>query len=188
MFGASAQRGAFTPAIIKRMSEFNERPVIFALSNPTSKAECTAAEAYEHSDGRAVFASGSPFPTFEWKGKTFISGQGNNAYIFPGVALAVIASGIHHISDDVFLLSAETLANIVSKNDLAVGRLYPPLTDIYNVSLTIAKTIVEDAYKKGEATTYPEPVNKEDLIKPLLYNYTYTSSLPDKYKWPPPPV
>lgn len=110
--GAAAAKGAFTPAIIKRMAELNQRPVIFALSNPTSKAECTAAEAYEHSDGRAIFASGSPFPTFEYKGKTFVPGQGNNAYIFPGVALAVIASGIHHISEDVFLLSAEVLLKI----------------------------------------------------------------------------
>lgn len=107
ILGASAQRGAFTPEILKKMGEINQRPVIFALSNPTSKAECTAAEAYENTDGRAVFASGSPFPTWEKDGKTYYPGQGNNSYIFPGVALAVIASGIHHISEDVFLLSAE---------------------------------------------------------------------------------
>lgn len=89
------------------MATFNKRPVIFALSNPTSKAECTAAEAYENTDGRAVFASGSPFPKYTYNGKTYEPGQGNNAYIFPGVALGVIAAGIRHIEEDVFLLSAE---------------------------------------------------------------------------------
>ncbi|CAL8116756.1 unnamed protein product [Orchesella dallaii] len=184
ILGAAAARGAFNTGIIKRMAELNERPIIFALSNPTSKAECTAAEAYEHTDGRAIFASGSPFPNFEWKGKTFVPGQGNNAYIFPGVSLAVIASGIHHISEDVFLLSAQTLANIVTQEDLDAGRLYPPLTEIQNVSVIIAKKIMEDAYEKGEATTYPEPANKEEFLRAQLYYHKYSKALPKMYTWP----
>lgn len=117
ILGAAAQKGAFTPEILKKMGQINHRPIIFALSNPTSKAECTAAEAYENTDGRAVFASGSPFPNYVHKGKTFMPGQGNNAYIFPGVALAVIGSGIHHISEDVFLLSAEVIIILIRKHD-----------------------------------------------------------------------
>ncbi|ODM97353.1 NAD-dependent malic enzyme, mitochondrial, partial [Orchesella cincta] len=184
ILGAAAARGAFNTGIIKRMAELNERPIIFALSNPTSKAECTAAEAYEHSDGRAIFASGSPFPNFEWKGKTFVPGQGNNAYIFPGVSLAVIASGIHHISEDVFLLSAQTLANIVTQADLDAGRLYPPLTEIQNVSVIIAKKIMEDAYEKDYAYTYPEPKDKEAFLKEMLYDYHYDCALPVHWNYP----
>merc|ERR1712227_1095057 len=127
LIGAAAIPNVFTPEIIKDMASFNEHPVIFALSNPTSMAECTAEEAYTHSDGRAVFASGSPFPTFTGFGKTYEPGQGNNAYIFPGAALGVITAGIHHISDSVFLSAAEALSEMVTDEDLKVGRLYPPL-------------------------------------------------------------
>merc|ERR1712123_301751 len=106
LIGAAAVPNVFTPEIIKDMATFNKKPVIFALSNPTSKAECTAEQAYVHSDGRAVFASGSPFPKFSGYGKTYEPGQGNNAYIFPGTSLGVICAGIQHISDNVFLSAA----------------------------------------------------------------------------------
>jgi len=185
IIGASAQFGAFKEKIIRKMAEINKRPVIFALSNPTSKAECTAEDAYKYTDGQAVFASGSPFPDYEHKGKLFKPGQGNNAYIFPGVALGVIAAGIHHISDDVFLLAAETVANLVDEADLGYGRLYPPLQNIKSVSLIIAKAICEDAYKNGYASVYPEPVDKLKFVESQLYDYHYpTSALPQKYSWP----
>merc|ERR1719249_50064 len=186
LIGAAAVPRVFTPEIIRDMATFNEQPVIFALSNPTSMAECTAEEAYVHSDGRAVFASGSPFPTFQGFGKTYEPGQGNNAYIFPGASLGVIAAGIHHISDSVFLSAAEALADMVTEEDLSVGRLYPPLANIREISVKIAKKVAEEAYESGTASTYPEPEDKESFIRKTLYNYNYdnTRALPNLYSWP----
>merc|ERR1712154_336972 len=184
LIGAAAVANVFTPEIIKDMASFNKAPVIFALSNPTSKAECTAEQAYTHSEGRAVFASGSPFPKFEGFGRSYEPGQGNNAYIFPGVSLGVICTGIHHISDSVFLSSAEALANMVTEEDLKVGRMYPPLKDLREISVKIATKVAEEAYKLGTASTYPEPADKETFIREQLYDYNYDRAVPAVYQWP----
>jgi len=184
LIGAAATPNVFTPEIIKDMATFNKQPVIFALSNPTSMAECTAEEAYVHSEGRAVFASGSPFPTYQGFGKTYEPGQGNNAYIFPGVSLGVICTGIHHIEDSVFLSAAEGLADMVTEDDLAVGRLYPPLSSLREISVKIATKVATEAYKSGTASTYPEPEDKELFIRNQLYNYSYDTALPSRYEWP----
>jgi len=184
LIGAAAVPKVFTPEIIRDMATFNKNPVIFALSNPTSKAECTAEEAYVNSDGRAVFASGSPFPTFKGFGKTYEPGQGNNAYIFPGTSLGVICAGINHISDNVFLSAAEGLADLVNPEDLAVGRLYPPLSALREISIKIAVKVAREAYRKGTASTYPEPEDLETFIRQQLYDYSYKASLPTRYEWP----
>jgi len=184
LIGAAAIPNVFTPEIIKDMASFNKSPVIFALSNPTSKAECTAEQAYIHSEGRAIFASGSPFPTYHGFGRTYEPGQGNNAYIFPGASLAVICTGIRHISDSVFLSAAEGLADLVQESDIAVGRLYPPLTKIREISVKIAVKVATEAYREGSASTYPEPENMETFIRQQLYDYNYTTSLPSRYQWP----
>jgi len=166
------------------MGEFNKEPIIFALSNPTSKAECTAEQAYEATQGRAIFASGSPFDPVTIGGKTLYPGQGNNAYIFPGVALGVICTGMHHIGEEVFLRGAETLAGLVTAEELAEGRLYPPLASIQDVSLKIAVQLAEDAYKTGTASLYPEPEDKEAFIRAQLYDPSYSSPLPETWDWP----
>ncbi|KAM9204044.1 NADP-dependent malic enzyme, mitochondrial [Mergus octosetaceus] len=186
IIGVAAIAGAFTEKILKDMATFNERPIVFALSNPTSKAECTAEQCYRLTEGRGIFASGSPFSKVTLpNGQTFFPGQGNNAYVFPGVALGVIACGVRHISDDIFLLTAESIAAEVTEQNLAEGRLYPPLDSIREVSFKIAVKIVNWAYKHGLASWYPEPADKETFVKQLIYSPDYDSFIIDDYRWPP---
>uniref|UniRef100_A0A674HBX0 Malic enzyme n=1 Tax=Taeniopygia guttata TaxID=59729 RepID=A0A674HBX0_TAEGU len=186
VIGVAAVAGAFTEKLLKDMAAFNERPIVFALSNPTSKAECTAEQCYRLTQGRGIFASGSPFPKVTLpNGQTFFPGQGNNAYVFPGVALGVIAGGVRHISDEIFLITAETIAAEVTEQNLAEGRLYPPLGSIREVSLKIAVKIIDWAYKHGLASLYPEPADKEAFVKQLMYSSDYDSFAFDDYRWPP---
>ncbi|XP_078401864.1 NADP-dependent malic enzyme-like [Cetorhinus maximus] len=185
LIGVAAVRGAFTEQILKEMATFNKHPIIFALSNPTSKSECTAEECYHFTEGRGIFASGSPFdPVTLPDGRTFVPGQGNNAYIFPGVALGVITCGVRHIDDDIFLISAEVLAELVTEKDLSEGRLYPPLSTIRDVSFKIATRIVDYAYKNNLAAWYPEPKDKEAFVHAQIYSPDYDSFVLDNYKWP----
>uniref|UniRef100_A0A8C3SXC7 Malic enzyme n=1 Tax=Chelydra serpentina TaxID=8475 RepID=A0A8C3SXC7_CHESE len=139
LIGVAAIGGAFTNQILKDMASFNKQPIIFALSNPTSKAECSAEQCYQMTEGRGIFASGSPFdPVTLPSGRTFYPGQGNNAYVFPGVALGVVSCGLRYISEEIFLTTAEVIAQQVSMKHLEEGRLYPPLVTIRDVSLKIA--------------------------------------------------
>ncbi|XP_054753268.2 NADP-dependent malic enzyme-like isoform X1 [Lytechinus pictus] len=185
LIGAAAISGVFTPDILKAMASFNKRPVIFALSNPTSKAECTAEQAYTHTNGQCVFASGSPFDPFTLpNGKTLVPGQGNNAYVFPGVALGIIAFGIRHVSDSIFLESAKCIANLVTEAHLGEGRVYPPLEDVREVSVQIAVRVGEYAYETGMASKYPRPDDMEAYVRKCIYDYEYESFTPEYYDWP----
>ncbi len=127
IIGVSAKHGLFNRQVLEAMAAINERPIVFSLSNPTIRTECTAEEAYSHTHCRAVFSSGSPFDPVSINGKTFYPAQGNNVYIFPGVGLGVIASGARHITDEMFYVAAKSLAKHVSRADLDHGRVYPPL-------------------------------------------------------------
>ena len=148
------------------------RPIIFALSNPTSKSECTAEEAYTWSKGQAIFASGSPFPPMDFEGKRLVPGQGNNAYIFPGVGLGVIISGAIRVPDEMFSASAKALAAQVTENDLALGRVYPALDRIREVSAYIAAATAQVAYDRGLATV-PKPDDLVAAAKAAMYEPMY---------------
>jgi malate dehydrogenase (oxaloacetate-decarboxylating)(NADP+) len=154
------------------MSAINERPIVFALSNPTSRSECTAEQAYQWSGGRAVFASGSPFASVNYQERTFVPGQANNAYIFPGVGLGVVASGARRVTDEMFLTAARTLAGIVSASDLAQGSTFPPIERIREISATIATAVAMVAHDRGLASA-PMPANLRSHVESMMYDATY---------------
>lgn len=172
IIGVSGKPSMFTRPVLEAMTRFNQRPIVFALSNPTSKAECTAEEAYTWTQGRAIFASGSPFDPVTIHGKTYIPGQGNNAYIFPGVGLGVIACGARFVSDEMFFAAAKALAHEVSEADLEQGRVYPPLVRIRDVSAVIAVAVAEVAYDRGLARK-PKPQDMLTYIKSQMYEPKY---------------
>jgi malate dehydrogenase (oxaloacetate-decarboxylating)(NADP+) len=171
IIGVSGKGGSFTREMVTEMSRTNDRPIVFSLSNPTTMAECTAAHAYEWSAGRAVFASGSPFDPVEYRGKRLVPGQGNNAYIFPGLGLGVVACGARHVTDKMFAAAARALAMQVSRADLHQGRIFPPLDKIRQVSLVIATAVAEVAYEQGLATVpQPEDIRasiEDDVFQPV---------------------
>jgi len=168
LIGATGAPGTFTQTVIERMSAINQRPVIFALSNPTSRAECTAEQAYAWSDGRAIFASGSPFAPQTYNGKTLRPGQGNNAYVFPGIGLGAIACRARTLPDELFLAAAQTLAGLVRQSDLDDGALYPPLREIRKISLAIAVSVATRAHAMGLARD-KRPRNLRKAIEALMY-------------------
>ena len=174
LIGVSGQPQTFTQPIVEAMGKINEQPVIFALSNPTSKAECTAEQAYSWTNGRAIFASGSPFDPVTLNGKTYVPGQGNNAYVFPGVGLGIIESGARHVTNEMFFAAAKALAKEVSEDDLAEGSVYPPLPQIRDVSAVIASVVAEVAYERGLATV-ERPDDLLDYMKSRQYQPDYES-------------
>ncbi|KAL2968225.1 hypothetical protein AAZX31_15G018800 [Glycine max] len=175
LIGTSGQGRTFTKEVIEAMASINERPIILSLSNPTSQSECTAEEAYKWSQGRAIFASGSPFPPVEYEGKVFVPGQANNAYIFPGFGLGLIMSGTIRVHDDLLLAASEALAAQVSQENFDKGLIYPPFTNIRKISAHIAANVAAKAYELGLATRLPQPKDLVKFAESCMYTPSYRS-------------
>ncbi len=172
IIGAAGQQGTFTPEVLTAMAQINKRPIVFALSNPTSKSECTAEEAYRFTDKRAIFASGSQFPQVAMDGQTFVPGQANNSYIFPGVGLGILASEASRVTDEMFAAAAKALDEQVSEKDFVLGRIYPSLSRVREVSVNIAMAVAKVAFARG-LTAMPKPSDLLGHIKSKMYDPTY---------------
>lgn len=174
IIGVSGHAGGFSPEVLRAMAEFNARPVVLALSNPTSHSECTAEQAYGYSDGRAIFASGSPFDPVRLGSQVLIPAQANNAYIFPGLGLGIMLSGATRVTDRMFTSAARELAAIVSDRDLEQGTILPALSGIREVSVAIARTVIGVASAEA-LTTVPLPREVEPYIRAAMYQPGYAS-------------
>ena len=168
LIGVSGQTGAFNETVVRNMANHNDRPIIFALSNPTSKAECTAEQAYTWTEGSAVFASGSPFDPFELNGITHISGQGNNAYIFPGIGLGAIVAGAKRITDSMFHVAANTLAEMTPQAALDQGSVFPALADLRKTSIKIGIAVAGECFRRDLASI-PEPVDLSKAVNDYIW-------------------
>jgi malate dehydrogenase (oxaloacetate-decarboxylating)(NADP+) len=172
LIGATGTPNTFTKEVIEAMCRHNERPAIFALSNPTSRAECTADQAYQWSRGKVIFASGSPFANVYYNGKAYKPGQGNNVYIFPGIGLGTIISRSRTITDEMFLIAARCLADQVTQDDLQQGTIYPALQKIREVSLKIGIAVATYVWDQG-LSKIPRPDNIEKTIRDYMYDPKY---------------
>ncbi len=172
LFGVSTQRGAFTREVIENMSQLNERPIIFALSNPTSKVECTAEQAYTWSKGKALFAAGVQFPEVELNGQVYRPGQANNFYIYPAIGLATYAARPTRLNDECFIVAAHATASQVGPGLQAKGMLYPSQDHILETEVTIAARLAEYMFDSGLAQA-KRPRDIRSWIEGLLYKPHY---------------
>ena len=173
LIGTSGTANLFTEAVVRAMGEVNERPVIFPLSNPTSKAECTPDDAIRWTEGRAIVATGSPFAPVVHGTRTFRIGQGNNAFIFPGVGLGLWVGRVRRVTDAMFLDAARSLATQVGADDLAEGAVYPKLTRIRDCSHGVACAVIRRAVAQGHA----DPAmleGLEDRVRRAMWEPVYT--------------
>jgi malate dehydrogenase (oxaloacetate-decarboxylating)(NADP+) len=168
LIGACGQTGRFTEPVLRALSRLNERPIVFALSNPTSKAECTAEQAYAWTAGRAVFASGSPFSPVTLAGVVHAPGQANNSYVFPGVGLGLLVSGARRVTDDMFFAAARALAGCVSDADLQQGRVFPVAARMREVAAAVSVAVAAVAYEQGLATR-PRPADLAAEVTRFMY-------------------
>ena len=149
LMGLSTIGGAFTPSILSKMAQWNHRPVVFPLSNPSSKSECTFEEAIKYTEGRCLFASGSPFPTLNFAGTDLVPGQGNNMYVFPGIGLGAILSKAVSVTQNMIYASAEALSTSLLQSELDQNWLYPDIRRIRDVSVVVCAGVIRQAQKDG---------------------------------------
>eukprot|EP00727_Mastigamoeba_balamuthi_P002032 m51a1_g11826 putative nadp-dependent malate dehydrogenase (544) ;mRNA; r:423465-425453 len=173
IIGLSGAGRLFTKPVVEEVAALNKRPIVFALSNPTSKAECVAEDAYTWSDGRAIFASGSPFPNVEYKGRTYTPGQGNNMFIFPGLGFGAVAAQAKLVTDQMIMRSALELANTVSQADIDAGLIFPAIARIHEITQRVSAAVMEQAFEDGVAQLHPRPASCLEYVKAHQWHPAY---------------
>ena len=148
LLGLSTTKGAFSEPVVRAMAALNPRPIIFPLSNPVRLSECEFHEAVEWSDGKVIFASGSPFPEEQHAGRTLYPGQGNNMYVFPGIGLGAILARVSSITDSMIEAASLGLANSLTPEEHSDDLIYPRIERIREISAQIALSVVREAQKK----------------------------------------
>lgn len=174
LIGVSTKGGAFTREVVKEMSRLNRRPIIFSLSNPTTKAECNAEDAYAWSGGAALYAAGVQFPDVRVGGKTFHPGQANNFYIYPAIGLATFAARPKLLNDACFIVAAQAMADQVDSDLREAGRLFPTQSNILETEVTTATRVAEFMFDSGLAQA-TRPADIRAWIEGMLYRPSYTS-------------
>lgn len=172
LIGTSTIPNSFTQEVIEGMAANTERPIIFPYSNPTSKSECSAEEAYAWTNGKCIFASGSPFPPLTFNGRQYTPGQGNNIFIFPAMGLAVLAANPVSIPDNAFIVAARALAELVSAEDFENGLIYPPMKDIRESSMHVAAKITQYFHDTGLARE-PLPDDIDAHVRAMAWHPLY---------------
>ena len=152
LMGLSTQGGVFTPEILQKMAAWNKQPIIMPLSNPSSKSECNFEDAIRYTDGKAIFASGSPFPSFTYTNKagrtqTYYASQGNNVYVFPGIGMGTILSKAIQVTDSMIYASGSALSAAINPEELSRGLIYPDITRIRAVSVVVAREVIRAAQR-----------------------------------------
>ncbi|KAL0484832.1 malate dehydrogenase [Acrasis kona] len=173
LIGLSGQGQTFTEEILSLMAENNEKPIVFALSNPTNNSECSAEQAVKFTKGKCVFASGSPFPDVTYEDKVIKPGQGNNMYIFPGLGLGAVVSESKNVSDLMVLTASQVLADCVTEQDLKKGDIYPSLASIRSISVKIAAAVARQSVKEGLCRLTSIPDDWEQYVKNYVFEPAY---------------
>ena len=174
IIGVSTVGKAFTQQVVESMSQINERPIIFALSNPTDHAECSAEEAYNWSKGKALYAAGVQFPPVQYGGQTLLPGQANNSYVFPAIGMAIYATQAKRVTDEMFTEAAHAISDQVTPDQLKQGLLFPPQSNILEIEIKTAARVAKVIFDSNLARV-EQPTDVEAFIRSHVYKPQYQS-------------